>query len=255
MDIKTAQKMVRILAGLFPNQVSQEQSKLYIREFQAFEERIVYAAIIEHRKSPDLKGGFLDFGKLLEGCQSNARGAAAASRPRTSIADQSFASVYRQQRPDLAGAGDYEVILRILRGFWFRASARESDVANLDREKSRAIQTVDGEIPAMICIEGRIGSFGYERKFRRECEYALIGAGMLENEAADWARFVFIQPQDCAEWLNIVRDMRPPTEAVRNSRALTVRTIKPIEFKTLAPLGASFEAIKQLAVVEHQTQP
>jgi hypothetical protein len=177
VNAKEVSDAIKTLCGLFMGQVSDESVLQLRKDFAPFSRQAVFRAIAEHRKSPSLKNGYWNYGQLIELCNRTERGEQLEARQ--FVPAQTFAAIYRQQRPDLAKAGDFEVIIRVHRSWW------------------RA-----------VCIRGRFHD-GYRRHFFASCVTALINAGMTERDAETWAAYPFLDegPTTLQHWLNEVRSV------------------------------------------------
>lgn len=210
-----ATKCVSRLAKLFMGQVNDAHVVLLVKGFLPLSIAAVEGAIDEHRTSPDLVNGFWNMGNLLEECRAAERGPH-VQKTGQFIPDQSFAAVYRKQRPDLRDANDYEVIIRVHRGF-LRDCLRDAPPD----------ETFQASGPFRIYIGRRSASYGYFRKFENSCREALISAGMDVKEnpgvAEIWTRYLFLEEaRDCAQWLEQVRDLVTPAQAKANADRVPV---------------------------------
>lgn len=189
-EIKIA---LKTLNALFQGQVNDVQAVMLRDKFKDLSRDAVMSAIKLHREKRE---GFWDLAQLLEGCRAAERGA--QTEARQYIPDQSFAAVYRKQRPDLKKANDYEVIIRVHRQWW-----RECCLPDPKIEGAR--------IP---------GSDGYRRKFTSSCINALCSAGMELEQAERLSGYIFLEhPRDLQYWLDDVRRLTSPAEAKANAAA------------------------------------
>jgi hypothetical protein len=152
MTADDAKQFVKLLAGLFPNQLTQDQARFAADRFKVFEPGDVRKAIAAHRETHE----FINWPQLFEGCRATAKakeqGAEYARREGT------WADVYRRQNPkQLAGASNVEVALRVHRGWWFRCGKSDS----------------------------------HRKQFHYSCRMQLLANGMGEEDAERWAETVF----------------------------------------------------------------
>lgn len=160
MNHDDTKKLVKLLAGLFPNQLTVEQGRFAAEKFREFECADVERAIKTHRESGATKEGFIDWKNLFEGCR-------AASKSRSEGEENfrregTWADVYRRQRQELADAGDYEVVLRVHRRWWWRCGKRDS----------------------------------YRSQITASCVTRLIVFGMSQADAEKWTEVVFDDSPD-----------------------------------------------------------
>lgn len=166
-EIKNA---IKILGGLFPGQLTEEQVKLLRDQLAPFQFDAALLAIKNHRT----KHEFISFPQLMEGCR-------AAERDRSesvtgAARDGSIADVYRRVMPWLKGTGDIETVIRVYRQFWHKSSKSDS----------------------------------YRSKFNRECTCALISLGLPEPDAARWTATIFDEDVNYfSQVLEDLRDSQP----------------------------------------------
>lgn len=146
-----AKKLVKMLGGLFPNQLTQEQARFAYHRFREFERADVERAIKQHREHGATKDGFIDWKNLFEGCRAAAKSLVRTAEDAKN--EGSWCDVYRRQRSEFVGKSDYEVVLRIHRGWWFRSGRTD----------------------------------GSRTQFRSSCVNLLVSCGMDAAAAAGWA--------------------------------------------------------------------
>lgn len=131
-------KAMTKLGGMFPGQFTQEQGKLLAKEFAGLSFAAVCKAIDQHRMNPELKDGFMHVGKLLEGCRAAEH--EAEFGPRIAQREQTWCDVQRRLHPQLAQAGDLEVILRVHRQWAVRAAGGD-DFTQMSDGNRKMIET------------------------------------------------------------------------------------------------------------------
>ena len=177
---------VHLLGQLFPGQLTEEQARLAVEKIQELDHADVERAIKAHREAYE----FITWPQLFEACRAaereraeRGRAAAKAAEPGVdnSKREGSWADVYRRQNPQLAGASDYEVVLRVHRGWWFRCG----------------------------------GSAGYRKMIVYSCTSKLVSFGMDPADAEKWAETVFEDsPEFFRQCLDEIRAVAEPREAV-----------------------------------------
>lgn len=187
-----AKDCVRMVNKLFTPPISDETAKLLVGDFQSFKKSSVDEAIREHRRTRE----FLAIPGLLEGCRCQERGD--QMQARQFIPDQTFAAIYRNQRPDLRDANDYEVIIRIHRSWW-KTAARWDDETN-----------------------SRAGSESLIRQIDSSCVNVLIAAGMEPEAAGRWSAYTYLHDHECQNWLEEIRQMIPTAQAKQNAEAAPI---------------------------------
>ena len=146
-----ARKIVKHLGGLFPDQVTPEQTQYLGEQLLAFSYAAASKAVKEHRG----KHEFINYPQLLEGCRSAERDNLVAAT--TSGREGSWADVYRRLTPSLAAAGDFEVAMRVHRGWWHKCPQTDA----------------------------------WKRKLECRCRSVLVSLGMEPGVAGQWAAFIF----------------------------------------------------------------
>lgn len=199
MNHDEAVKMAQKLGSLF-QPLTQAQAKLAIAEFEAFSRGAVEKAIDQHRKGGGTREGFIDWPQLFEGCRAaEASGKSTGKGTATPTVDLSWADVYRKRDPALAQAGDYEVCLRVHRGWWIRSSR----------------------------------SIGYRALFLSGCRSTLISLGMEIAAAACAAEAILHSPEMFRLALQDLRDNVAKPPAVSNDRERVVDFVKRVDPRTL----------------------
>jgi hypothetical protein len=107
-------KLVAKLAGLFPDQLTEEQIRYYAESLLAFDVGPVDRAIRHHRDNHE----FLSWPKLREGIEAETHTRRMSPAPQP---EGRWVDVYRRQRPDLTTASDAEVVMYVHRGWWERS--------------------------------------------------------------------------------------------------------------------------------------
>jgi len=146
-----AKRLATLLGKLFPSQLTPELYRFVADGLSQFDVGDAEKAIKSHRAARE----FVAPNELFEGCRAAANARVKVSE--TTRKEGTWADVFRRQRPDLAKASDYEVVLRIHRGWWFKCS--KSD--------------------------------GYRRQIDHSCTSLLIRFGMEQAAAEQWAATVF----------------------------------------------------------------
>jgi hypothetical protein len=115
----------KLLAKLFPNQLTVETAQQARDEFKKYRIEIVETAIRAHKLLPDLHNGFHNMGRLIEACKI----AEQKDHEKTSPTNRegSWCDVRRRQNDYLKDCGDAEVILRVHRGWWFKEGVSKSE--------------------------------------------------------------------------------------------------------------------------------
>lgn len=151
-----SKNLAMLLGKLFPGQLTPERYRFVAERFLELEAADVEKAIKEHRAARE----FVTENELLEGCRAVAkRRIVAADNTRK---EGTWADVYRRQREDLRDATDFEVVLRVHRGWWMKCG--KSD--------------------------------GYRRQFEHSCVVKLQTFGMDLEAAQRWTAAVFDDSPD-----------------------------------------------------------
>lgn len=145
MNESDAVRLCGVLAGLFPNQLSDEQIRFALDEFRACADAAATeAAIKEHRRTCE----FVDWPALLRAIRP---AAPAAPTGPWSRREGSPAQVIVQQNPKYDTLHPYEVVLRFHRACWLNC----------------------GKSPT------------YAATFRNDCRNMLIREGMVKSEGRE----------------------------------------------------------------------
>lgn len=199
-------EVVKTLAGLFPNQVTTEQAKQLKSELRAFSKAAAMSAVREHRKNPDLAGGFWNMGKLLEGCRAAERGESLEAKQFSG--NESLPDIIRRGWEQLRDRNDYEVLLRYWRADWHRYST--------DADRRKPTDESTPELKA-VADQWRQQFDGARRRVEAGCRGSLISAGMEAEVVDGWAASVFDpDPAFFRQCLEVVRQMTPPAQAEKN---------------------------------------
>ena len=206
MNAAEAKKMSVKLASIFPAQVNQEQAKMVAKEFLAFTVAAVDRAIVDHRKNPDLKDGFWNMGKLLEGCRAAERGDQREAR--VNVFGESLPDMIRRDWEQLRKRNDYEVLIRYWRAEWYRYSAsaerrKPKEPTNDEQKSAREMwqRQVDGE----------------RLRVTSGCRYSLIAAGMDAGVVDSWVETIFSEPSHFQRCLAAVREMSVPAKQISDT--------------------------------------
>lgn len=188
MNSTEALRLAKKLGSLF-QPLTQEQSKMAIREFAAYSAAAVDHAIHEHRVSGGTREGFIDWRQLFEGCRAAEAGESRAPRE---VPCPSFADVIRGQWAQVRDRGDYEVLLRYWRGDWWRYEPRyrtrrdglETQRAHLSPEAfAEAVRRLDEQCD------------GYRAKCETGAANSLIAAG-VDPDGARIAAAAILDPPE-----------------------------------------------------------
>jgi hypothetical protein len=212
-----AKKFSVELANLFPgSQVNEAQGREITRALMDFEEKNVRAAVRDHHRRFE----FINYPELYKACKTPA--VPYADPNKRAIPDMNFAEIVRQQRPDMASATDFEVLLRYWQADWHRyelGGRRRLDGINEHTQQKTAelklrLSAIDNSVEGVQAIRDEIQSAlkqipaaaeavwkfqkrqfdGYRNKCRVGCITTLCSHGMLWADAENWAESIFAEP-------------------------------------------------------------
>jgi len=180
-----AKSCLKLLAGLFSGQITQEQAKYVTSELATFDAALATRAINEHRGLY----AFVDFPQLWQACraltqESAPKQGAASAKNRE---PETFPEIIRKQVPGLENLSDWEVILRYWRN---QAEADRRDRAGRTREMS------PDQAAHWQAIESR-----NLINFKRRCVGSLIDARMESASAGRVAELVECSIADFGAWV------------------------------------------------------
>jgi len=172
MTMNEVEAVLEMLGGLYPGRITEQVADLLCEDLKRVHYQHAIAVAKEHRRNHD----YFRYSEFRKSCLSTGPGAA---KRMGAVPTLSFTNTYRRQRPDLADAGEYEVIVRIHRSWCAKA----------DSEGGRVMVS-------------------------RGCESSLCAAGMDALSAKRWAEYPFLANEDCQHWLDQLRqiDSRPNQE-------------------------------------------
>jgi hypothetical protein len=173
------------LIGLFPRaELTQVELELWLRRLRHAPFGATVAALEDHKLEQDARGKKMPvLATILK--------AVSATKPRPTGEQRapSLADVSRSERPEWAGLGDFEILLRRYRMEW------HTDVARVDERR----QSIEKEIlsrancpaktAALLRAQDR-QAVAYRRKVRAGCCGSLVAAGMMPDVAKRYARAV-----------------------------------------------------------------
>lgn len=177
MKHQHAKDCIRYLGEQFPGRLTQGMAKLLLRQFTSFERDAVMKAIDAFTLNHEFKSADIEPKHLLEAIRAEER----KTNPPGDNArkEGSWFDAWRRMRPQLGGAGDVEVCLRVHRQWLIEA----------------------GET--------------YREKFLASCRNTLFAAGMLvHDDRRRYAETITLDPDSFRQVLQDVRDNQPSLEPV-----------------------------------------